>query len=142
MESRSHNADDGIGVSQTVLPAELGDDTLRNNCCFLPGQFSNGIAAIPTSYRRVVFNDLSDEAKILESGNHSGGRRSVDKIDPQQSSVTINFRPTNTGLCLQMRQHGRKARASAEARSCASGQPVQAEDYVRRHRCHSRPVRV
>jgi len=109
MESRSHNADDGIGVSQTVLPAELGDDTLRNNCCFLPGQFSNGIAAIPTSYRRAVFNDLSDEAKILEAGNHSGRRRSVDKIDPQQSSVTINFRPTNTGLCLQMRQHGRKS---------------------------------
>ena len=109
MESRSHHADDGIGVSQTVLPAELGDDTLRNNCRFFPGQFSNGIAPIPTAYRGVVFNDLSDEAKILESGNHSGGRRSVDKIDTQQRSVTINFCPTNTGLGLQTRQHGRKS---------------------------------
>ena len=121
VEGRSHNADDGLGVGKTVLPTELRDDTSRNDRCLFARQFSNGIAAIPASYRGVVFNDLSDEAEVLESGDHGGRHRSIDKIDAQQRSMTINFCPTNTGRFFQMRQHGRKSGASAEARRRASG---------------------
>jgi len=52
---------------------------------------------------------LPEEAKLLESGDQGGRRRSIDKLDTQQGSMTIDFCLNNTGLLFQARQHGRES---------------------------------
>ena len=92
-----------------MLPSELRDDTSCDNSCLLGRQLANSVAAIPSLSRALVSHDLPEEAKLLESGDHGGRRRRIDKVDTQQGSMTIDFCLNNTGLLFQARQHGRES---------------------------------
>ena len=92
-----------------MLSTEPGDDTSGDNSRFFRGQLPNSVAAVPARARGVALNDLTYEAKVLESGDHRRRRRSIDEVDTQQRSTAINFCTSDTGLFFQTRQHGRES---------------------------------
>ena len=128
---------------QTVGRAERKDDARSDHSALFTRKLADLRRPVPADRgRHGVRRLFGPEPHHLQRFTDRGRADTRAKRDAEELTAPIHLRALHVGSSLELRQHGRKARASAEARRGASGETVEPQDHDVGHGYSSRVLLI
>src|SRR5207302_2435105 len=99
----------------------------RDDGRFLTRELADVVRSVPLPVGSAVQVALCREPELIESGDDCRDVVSAFDTHAKELAATINLDGLDGSLLFDLRQHGRKPRASTEARSRASGEAAESK---------------